>query len=208
MRPPELIEEEAHTNEEIRRKKTENPNSEWYKNPTNNTGVKERIGFSLLTGATKSSDVSLVDIFLRQFGLPVFRCVTFKNRFEFLLSRLRFDSKETREERKRTDKFVASREVWIIFIVNATSEYLTIYEILFNFSLIKNTNLNITDNLFSSNELEDELIKPKITYVINYILHLAKNKREMPFKIVAVKGLPPMTSRFVYRPDKMLIFLL
>ena len=44
-------------------------------------------------------------------------CVTISmNRFKFLLARLRFDDKATREEPCKQDRFAAKREIFQIFI--------------------------------------------------------------------------------------------
>ena len=64
------------------------------------------------------------------------------------------------------------------------------------------TNRNVTcDNWFSSIELCEELCKRKITMVGT----LRKNKREIPPSLIATKGVPLGTSRFLYQPDKMLV---
>ncbi len=47
-----------------------------------------------------------------------------RNRFETIVSCLRFDGKTTRNERKQTDKFVAIREIWSDFQNNLRKYYL------------------------------------------------------------------------------------
>lgn len=45
------------------------------------------------------------------------------NRFNFILSCLRFDDKNTRAERLGTDRFTHIREIWGKFILNCTAYY-------------------------------------------------------------------------------------
>lgn len=66
---------------------------------------------------------------------------------------------------------------------------------------VQNTNRNITgNNWFSSCEVAEELAKRKLTYVGA----MRRTKKEIPPGLLSVKGLPPMTSRFLYQPDKIL----
>ena len=54
---------------------------------------------------------------------PVFRATMSRNRFETIVSCLRFDDKTTREERKNADKFAAIREIWSDFQNNLNKSY-------------------------------------------------------------------------------------
>ncbi|XP_033218236.1 piggyBac transposable element-derived protein 4-like [Belonocnema kinseyi] len=128
----------CHTNEEIVRRQALVPNSERYAGQTDTMEIEALIGFLLLCGATKNSDLKLSELFSRKFSIPFYRCVTSLNRMKFLISHLRFDSKETWVERKRNDKFAPFREFWDIFIASCgkyytPSEYVTADETLLSF---------------------------------------------------------------------------
>ncbi|XP_066965959.1 piggyBac transposable element-derived protein 4-like [Macrobrachium rosenbergii] len=61
-----------------------------------------------------------------------------EDRFSFLVSSLRFDDRDTREERRQTDNFAVIRKIWDIFIVNCSKmcvphENLTVNEQLLAF---------------------------------------------------------------------------
>lgn len=63
-------------------------------------------------------------------GIDIFRATMPLKRFRFLLSCLRFDNKETRDERLKIDKLAAIRAVFDRFVENCQaaytpSEYLT-----------------------------------------------------------------------------------
>ncbi|XP_035210463.1 uncharacterized protein LOC118184844 [Stegodyphus dumicola] len=67
-----------------------------------------------------------------------YRATFSERRFSFLLDCLRFDEKDTREERKKTDKLAAIRQIWEILIENCKkyykpSSYTTIDEQLIGF---------------------------------------------------------------------------
>ncbi|XP_033212152.1 piggyBac transposable element-derived protein 4-like [Belonocnema kinseyi] len=128
----------CHTDEEIARRQALVPNSERYAGQTDTMEIEALIGFLLLCGATKNSDLKLSELFSRKFSIPFYRCVTSLNRMKFLISHLRFDSKETRVDRKRNDKFAPFREFWDIFIASCgkyytPSEYETADETLLSF---------------------------------------------------------------------------
>lgn len=255
------------TNEQIDRQKAQYRSDQRYTGPTDAIELKALLGLLFFSGVMRNSNLNVSDMFSRIFGPPIFRTVMSKNRFVFLLCCLRFDSKATREERKKIDKFAAFREFWELFNQNCSafytaSEYVTVDETILSFrgkcpfkmynpakpdkygmkivSLcdartfffcggipyigkgtithqglllptqyvlqltepLRLTNRNVTcDNWFSSIELCEELCKRKITMVGT----LRKNKREIPPSLIATKGVPLGTSRFLYQPDKMLV---
>ena len=53
----------------------------------------------------------------------IFRATISRNRFEEIITCLRFDDKATREERKKTDKFAPIREIWSDFQNNIRTCY-------------------------------------------------------------------------------------
>lgn len=127
-----------HTNSEIERKKVRYKTQQWYVGPTNCDEIKALFGLLYLSGVLKDAHLTVDDLWSPVFGPVLFRCTMSKNRFEFLVNCLRFDNKETREERKKTDKLAAIRQIWQMFEKSCReyytpSEYVTIDETLLGF---------------------------------------------------------------------------
>lgn len=126
------------TNDEIERKNVKYKSKQWYIGPTTPVEINALFGLLYLSGVLKNPHVTLNDLWSPVFGPVMFRSTMNKNRFEFIINCLRFDEKETREERKKSDKFAAVREIWEIFErgcrKNYTpSEYVTVDETLLGF---------------------------------------------------------------------------
>lgn len=82
--------------------------------------------------------LSTKDMFAVDIGAPLYRAAMSQGRFEFILNCLRFDNPETRETRRKTDKFAPIREVFGHFIKNCETlytpnEHLTVDEQLLGF---------------------------------------------------------------------------
>lgn len=75
--------------------------------------------FSGLQGITRRN----IKVMYGKLSSPIFRATMPRQRFEFLLSHLRFDDKSTRGERKKTDKLAAIREIWDNFISNSKNYF-------------------------------------------------------------------------------------
>ncbi|CAF1501727.1 unnamed protein product [Rotaria sordida] len=74
------------------------------------------IGLLLLAGLLGKSKIDLKCLWRTSpLESPIFKATMSRSRFQNIISRLRFDDKITREERKRTDKFTAIREIWPYF---------------------------------------------------------------------------------------------
>ncbi|CAF1514241.1 unnamed protein product [Rotaria sordida] len=74
------------------------------------------IGLLLLAGLLGKSKIDLKCLWRRSpLESPIFKATMSRSRFQNIISRLRFDDKITREERKRTDKFTAIRKIWSYF---------------------------------------------------------------------------------------------
>ena len=128
----------TYTNEEIDRQKSRFKSDQRYLTPTNKVEIHALFGLLYLAGVLKNANLTLLDMWSESFGPPAFRCTMPKNRFEFLLNCLRFDSKGTRAERKAADKFAAIRELWDIFVqlcsqYYSPSQYVTVDEQLLSF---------------------------------------------------------------------------
>ncbi|XP_051162152.1 piggyBac transposable element-derived protein 4-like [Leptopilina boulardi] len=56
-------------------------------------------------------------------SMPLFKATMSRNRFTFLFDCLRFDDKNTRNERKPIDRFTHIREIWDLFIERCKNNY-------------------------------------------------------------------------------------
>ncbi|XP_045482176.1 piggyBac transposable element-derived protein 1-like [Harmonia axyridis] len=79
---------------------------------TNETEILALIGLLYYAGVMKMKGVSTKELFDKDSGIPIFRATMSESRFRFLLNCIRFDDKETRNERKKSDKLAAFREVF------------------------------------------------------------------------------------------------
>ncbi|KAJ4438318.1 hypothetical protein ANN_14260 [Periplaneta americana] len=102
--------------------------------------LKAFICLVFLAGIFKSNHEDVDSLFTTDgTGRDIFRATMIKERYLFLLTALRFDSIETREERKRQgNKLAAISEVFDSFISNCkrnycSSEYTTLDEMLVAF---------------------------------------------------------------------------
>ncbi|KAK3894969.1 hypothetical protein Pcinc_001262 [Petrolisthes cinctipes] len=105
---------------------------------TNELEMKAFIGCLIMTGCQKSNHLSYKELWSPNYGCPVYRSAMSSTRFEFLVECLRFDNSDTREERRKTDKFAPIRSLWRRFIrrsgqLYVPGEYLTIDEQLLSF---------------------------------------------------------------------------
>ncbi|CAF1503089.1 unnamed protein product [Rotaria sordida] len=86
--------------------------------------LKAFIGLLLLAGLLEKSKKNIKSLWKRSpLESPIFKATMGRSRFEKIISCLRFDDKTTREERKKTDKFAAIREIWSDFEDNIKTCY-------------------------------------------------------------------------------------
>ncbi|UYV69768.1 hypothetical protein LAZ67_7000673 [Cordylochernes scorpioides] len=101
--------------------------------------IRGLIGLTLLAGVGKGGSESTKSLFARDgTGRNIFGAGMNERRFVFLLNVLRFDNRESREERRKDDKLAPIRELWELFIAKCSSLYTpgtncTIDESLLNF---------------------------------------------------------------------------
>ncbi|KAF2888432.1 hypothetical protein ILUMI_17741, partial [Ignelater luminosus] len=69
-------------------------------------------------GAYSATNLKLYHMWLNVWGPPVFSQTMGRNRFKEILCYLRFDIKNSRSERLKTDKFALVSETWNTFIEN------------------------------------------------------------------------------------------
>ncbi len=112
-----------HTNENIRQTTVNIAKKQSYHTETTMTELRALIGLLYLAGALKSARVDTEELWSHRYGVPVFRATMPERRFNFLLPRVRFDDKNTRDTRRYTDNFAPIREIWELFIANCTRYY-------------------------------------------------------------------------------------
>lgn len=76
-----------------------------------------------MSGLKQDNHVPTKEMFSPSIGLPFYRAAMGKRCLCFFLRALRFDNMDTREERKKTDRFASIREIWDRFISNCTARY-------------------------------------------------------------------------------------
>lgn len=91
---------------------------------TNKTEIKACIGLLYLAGLYKAGKLNLEDLWGKDgFGIEIFRLTMTLTRFRFLLRTLRFDNRETRQERRAVDRLAHIRELFEKFIKNCKESY-------------------------------------------------------------------------------------
>lgn len=104
--------------------------------PTNSVEIRALFGLVYLAGITGSNKTNTADLWDRNgYGVEMLHLGMSLQRFRFLLRCLRFDDKNTREERRKTDKLAPIRSLFDMFVENCQngyhlSEYVTIDEML------------------------------------------------------------------------------
>lgn len=127
-----------HTNEEIDRNVVSVQQSQNYHCKTNALEMKAVLGLMYLSGVQKSAHLNPEELYSNRFGHSLFQTALSLRHFQFLLSCLRFDNKNTRNEQSASDKFAPIREIWELFTHNCKElytpfEYCTVDEQLLNF---------------------------------------------------------------------------
>ena len=110
------------TNPEIALRAARYQSRQYHLGPTDPVEVKTLLGLIILAGVEKSSHQSTRDLWSNIFGASAYRAVMQVNRADFLLVCLRFDKKNTREERS-DDKFGKFRHIWNLFTAACFQHY-------------------------------------------------------------------------------------
>lgn len=98
--------------------------------------IKAFIGLLYMAGFHRNSRLNTADFWATDgSGIELFRTTMSRNRFHFLMQFVRFDDKETREERKVYDKLAPIRDIVDRFVTHCQTnyslgEYVTIDEML------------------------------------------------------------------------------
>lgn len=105
-------------------------------NSTTATEIRALIGLIYLSGVYHASRLNTEDLWSTDgSGVEMFRLTMSLQRFRFLLRVIRFDDKQTRDERRATDKLAPIRDLFDHFVSNCEkgfhhSEFVTIDEML------------------------------------------------------------------------------
>ena len=81
------------------------------------------IGLMIICGATGNSKMESEELWSKDWGLQVFKDTMSCNRYREISRYLRFDDKQSRSFRLKTDKFGMISEVWDRFVQNSQSCY-------------------------------------------------------------------------------------
>nr|XP_022907721.1 piggyBac transposable element-derived protein 4-like [Onthophagus taurus] len=126
-----------HTNAEIARRAQKYQSHANISEITKNE-LKALFAILIMSAANKDNHLSMKHMFNTNISGKFYRACMSGERFSFLLNCLRFDNKETRQERVLKDPLAYIREIWDIFITTCRtsytpSSYLTIDEQLVGF---------------------------------------------------------------------------
>lgn len=85
--------------------------------------IRALLGILVISGEKNDGHIPTEEMWSLDVGCSLYRVAMSEARFKFLIRCLRFDDAETREARKKDDKFAPVREVWDIFIRNCGRLY-------------------------------------------------------------------------------------
>ena len=92
--------------------------------PIDMVELKAFFGILYLLGVSKGNHESIRNLWSdAPMARPIFKATMSVNRFESIRCHLRFDSMDTREERRALDKFALFREVWNFFESKCRENY-------------------------------------------------------------------------------------
>lgn len=90
---------------------------------TTKSEIKALFAILIRSAANKDNHLSAKYMFDRKVSGTFYKACMSRERFIFLMNCLRFDSRDTRNERKQSDSFTHIREIWEIFIEICRSSY-------------------------------------------------------------------------------------
>jgi len=115
-----------HTNEEINRviekMIVDNVVRQSYHKNVEIIELKAVIGLLYFAGSVKGNNTDIQELW-SPFSSSIFRMTMSEQRFKFILLCIRFDDKNTRQERIATDRLAHIREIWDKFITNCMANY-------------------------------------------------------------------------------------
>ena len=99
--------------------------------------LKDFVGILYLLGVSKENHENIRNLWSDgPMARPVFEATTSVNRFEIIRCHLRFDSIDTREERRARDKFAPFRKLWNFFESKCRENYKPLAEVCIDEQLI------------------------------------------------------------------------
>lgn len=113
----------TYTNAEIALKSKKYKNVTATQRPTDASEVRALIGILTLTAAMKDNHLPSKEIFDTTFCGNRYRSTMSNERFDFLISCLRFDDKSTRQQRRQADVYAPFRDLWNLFIAACQENY-------------------------------------------------------------------------------------
>lgn len=111
-----------HTNEEIDRQAPQYKSATFVKHTTL-LELDALFGLYYILGSLRVSNQNLEVSWSNEYGINICRATMSLKRFQFLTTCLRFDDKNSRSERRKSDKFAPIREIWEMFINNCKQYY-------------------------------------------------------------------------------------
>ncbi|KAK3894878.1 hypothetical protein Pcinc_001374 [Petrolisthes cinctipes] len=91
---------------------------------TSTMEMKALLGVLIMSGVRRDNRISSEEMFSSDAGAGLYRAGMSERRFSYLLRCLRFDDAITRNERKKTDRLAAIRDVWDTFLSNCKNCYI------------------------------------------------------------------------------------
>lgn len=149
--------------------------------------IKAFFGLLYMAGYYKNSKLNTEELWSTDgSGVELFRIVMSRNRFHLLLSCLRFDNKNTRQERKAQDKLAPLREVFDIFVNKCKTNYsvgqnVTIDEMLTKFKGKCGFRQYVPNKLGKYGIKIFSLIDASVFYTMNLEIYVGKQP-EGPFQ--------------------------
>lgn len=92
--------------------------------PTDETEMLAFIGILIAMGANNGTKLSISDRWFLHHGRSDYIAGMSRNRYKELLSIIRFDDKQTREERRKEDNFAPIRELYDVFNETLITHYI------------------------------------------------------------------------------------
>ena len=100
--------------------------SEWYQKryrEVDDDEMRAFLGCLLLAGVYKSHGESYEQLWSDDQGRTIFGATMSLRRFQTILKFLRFDDKNTREQRRASDKLAPFREIWTMFVTRCRNNF-------------------------------------------------------------------------------------
>ncbi|XP_034385702.1 uncharacterized protein LOC117728888 [Cyclopterus lumpus] len=159
------------------------------------TDLRAYVRLLILAGVYRSRGEAAASLWDAESGRVIFPATMPLKRFHAYSRLLRFDDRETRAERRATDKLAAVREVWDAWAERLPLLYDPGPEV-----TVRGRNVTC-DNFFTSYELARLLLLRDNTVVGT----VRKNRREIPPALLSSKRRDVFSSKFAFTPNVTLV---